>query len=138
MKVEKSCGAIVFTKESGDLRYVIIQSKEGYYGFPKGHVEGDETETETALREVREETGLTVQLIDGFRYEDSHPFEKHGETRMKHIVYFLAEYSGQTLIAQESELNSISLMDFDTAVAAFQFENSRQILKAAHEFLAKA
>lgn len=138
MKIEKSCGAIVFTKESGDLRYVIIQSKEGYYGFPKGHVEGDETETETALREVREETGLTVQLLDGFRYEDSHPFEKHGEARIKHIVYFLAEYSGQALTAQESELNSISLMDFDTAMAAFQFENSRQILKAAHEFLAKA
>ena len=135
MKIEKSCGAIVFTKENGALQYVIIQSKEGYYGFPKGHAEDGETEIDTAHREVREETGLTVQLLDGFRYEDSHPFEKGGETRIKHIVYFLAEYSGQTLIAQESELNSISLMDFDTAMAAFQFENSRQILMAAHEYL---
>ena len=138
MKIEKSCGAVVFTREHGALKYVIIQSKEGYYGFPKGHVEGNETETETALREIREETGLNVQVLDGFRYEDSHPFEKQGATRMKHIVYFLAEYAGQALKAQESECNSVSLMDYDTAMAAFQFENSRQILRAAHDALRKA
>ena len=85
-----------------------------------GKFEDGESPEDCMKREVLEETGLTVQLLDGFRYEDSHPFEKGGETRIKHIVYFLAEYSGQTLIAQESELNSISLMDFDTAMAAFQ------------------
>ena len=63
MIVEKSCGAIVYTKDHGDILYVIIRSKGGIYGFPKGHMEGNETEAETAFREIFEETGLTVKLI---------------------------------------------------------------------------
>jgi len=39
MKTEKSCGAIVYTKENRCIRYVIIRSKEGICGFPKGHTE---------------------------------------------------------------------------------------------------
>ena len=135
MKIEKSCGAVVFTKDDGAIRYVIIESKEGFFGFPKGHIEGNETEEETALREIYEETGLDVELIDGFRTEDSHPFTKNGETRIKHVVYFLAEYSDQSPKAQESELNSIHLMDYNTAVSAFQFESSKRILSKANEYL---
>ena len=135
MITEKSCGAVVFTKENGHIKYVIIRSKEGFYGFPKGRMEGIETEIQTALREITEETGLSVDIVGGFRTEDSHPFNRNGETRIKHIVYFLAEYSNQTPIAQETELSSIDLMDFDTAISAFQFDSSKRILTEAHAFL---
>ena len=135
MITEHSCGAVVFTREDGCIRYVIIRSKEGFYGFPKGHREGAESEEETALREILEETGLTVTLLDGFRAEDYHPFACDGETRMKHVVYFLAKYARQTPTAQASELDSIRLMDYDAAMNAFQFENSRRILSEAHQFL---
>ena len=49
MITEKSCGAIVFTKENQQIKYVIVCSKEGIYGFPKGYMEGAETEIETAF-----------------------------------------------------------------------------------------
>ena len=137
MKIERSCGAVVFTRQGESLLYVIIQSKQGIYGFPKGHMEGAEEEKETALREIAEETGLTVSLVDGFRTEDAHTFYRDGETRMKHIVYFLAEYSGQTPKAQETELRDIYLMDFDSAMDAFQFESSKRILSEAHAFLSR-
>ena len=65
--VEKSCGAVVFTRLRDRIKYVIIRSKEGIYGFPKGHVELRETETETALREGFEETGLRVSFMEGFK-----------------------------------------------------------------------
>ena len=135
MIIEKSCGAVVFTKNTEGIKYVIIESKEGYYGFPKGHVEDNETELETARREVLEETGLQVEFLENFRIEDSHPFQRNEETRMKYIVYFLAEFSNQFLRAQESELNSIHLMDYETAMSSFQFESSKHILKEAHKFL---
>ena len=67
MIVEKSCGAIVFTKNVEGVKYVIIESKESFFGFPKGHVEKNETELETARREVLEETGLQVEFLDDFR-----------------------------------------------------------------------
>ncbi len=135
MITEKSCGAIVFTKVNGQIKYVIIQSKEGFYGFPKGHTEGTETEIQTAIRETSEETGLAVDIIDGFRTEDRHTFIRNGETRMKHIVYFLAEYCNQIPTAQETELASIHLMDYETAISVFQFESSKRLLTDAHNFL---
>ena len=135
MKTEKSCGAVVFTREKGYIEYLIIQSKEGFYGFPKGHMEGLETEKETALREVLEETGVNVELMEGFRTEDMYKFERNGEARLKHVVYFLAEYSCQRPRAQAEELKSLRLTDFETAIAMFQFENLKRILREANEFL---
>lgn len=135
MKTEISCGAVVFTRESGELRYVIVRSLEGFYGFPKGHMEPGESEKETALREIKEETGLNVSLICGFRTEDSHAFCQDGVLRRKNIIYYLAQYENQLPIAQESELRSIHIMDFDSAMQAFQFESSRRILTEAHAFL---
>ena len=135
MIIEKSCGAVVFTRDDGNIKYVIIESKEGYFGFPKGHVESNETELETAKREVLEETGLQIEFLGDFRTEDSHPFQRNGEIRMKHIVYFLAEFSNQVPEAQETELNSIHLMNYKTALSSFQFESSKRILTEAHEYL---
>lgn len=136
MKTEHSCGAVVFTRQNGIPLYVIVQSKEGFFGFPKGHTEANETEEETALREIKEETGLSPSLIPGFRTEDEHliPFT-HKEPVMKHIVYFLAEYKDQSPKPQEEEISAIRLMPYEEAMAAFQFESSRRILTEARRFL---
>ena len=136
VKTEKSCGAVVFTREGGETRYVIIRSPEGVYGYPKGHVEPGETEEQTALREIWEETGLSVTLVPGFRTEDSHALVREGRPDVtKYIVYFLAEYNGQDLRAQEGEVSAIALMTYEEAMAAFQFESSRRILREADAFL---
>lgn len=139
MKIEKSCGAVVFTREGGTIKFVIIRSPEGFYGYPKGHMEAGETEEQTALREIKEETGLSVTLLPGFRTEDSHALVREGRPDVtKHIVYFLAEYSGQALHAQAGEVSAIALMSFDEAMAAFQFESSRRILREADAYIKAA
>ena len=136
MKIEKSCGAVVFTREGGQVKYVIICSMEGFYGYPKGHMEAGETEEQTALREIKEETGLEVTLLPGFRTEDSHALVREGRPDVtKHIVYFLAEYSGQQLLAQDTEVSRIALMTYEEAMESFQFESSRRILREADAFL---
>ena len=53
---EKSCGAILIDHQDDQIKTLIVRQNAGHWGFPKGHVEGDETEFETAFREVREET----------------------------------------------------------------------------------
>lgn len=135
MITEKSCGAVVFTRINSQVKYVIIESKGGIFGFPKGHMERDESERETALREVYEETGLKVELIDGFLTEDNHTFMVGSEIRMKHIVYFLGEYDGQSFVAQEAELNGIYLLDYLEAIGMLQFESSKRILTEANSFI---
>ena len=133
---QKSCGGVVFTREGGELRYVIIRQTNGVLGFPKGHVEADESDEETAVREIKEETGLDVTLIGGFCECDTYYFTlDDGREIMKDVVYFLCEALGGTPVPQESELTDIFLLPFDEALAALRFERAKEVLKLADEFL---
>ena len=134
MKHEKSCGAVVFTRTDKGVKYLLIANLKGIYGFPKGHVEAGETEEQTALREIREETGLRVTLVSGFRAVDEHLIPEKQDT-MKQIVYFLAEYEGQEVAYQKEELSGAYLVSYEEAMGMFQFESSRRILTEANHFL---
>ena len=102
MNFEKSCGAVVFVEENSSVRYLLMCSMEGVYGFPKGHMEGNETEIETALREVREETGIELEPSAG---------------------KFLFRYSGVSfhcdvwLFRQDFELSEVRLLEGETCAA---------------------
>lgn len=87
MIYEKSCGGIIYAEEAGARRYLIIESTEGVYGFPKGHMEKGETELETALREVFEETGIKPVFIENCKLEEEHPLPNKVDV-IKHITYF--------------------------------------------------
>lgn len=134
MKFEKSCGAVVVTKIDNKIKYLIIKSIEGIYGFPKGHMELDEAEEEeTALREILEETGIKVKIIDGFRYKIN--YEIKDKNIYKEVIYFLGEYSNQEIIYQKEELSDAELMDFSTAFSVLQYDDSKAVLKAANDYL---
>ena len=134
MLYEKSCGAVVFTRTDGKIKYLLIRNLTGIYGFPKGHVEPGETEEQTALREVCEEVGISVKLLPGFRTEDEHPIPQKANT-IKQIVYFLGEYCDQVFSYQKEELTDALLLDYETAIKLFQYESSKRILTEANDFL---
>ena len=133
---EKSCGAVVFTIEDNLIKYVIIESLEGIFGFPKGHMEDNETKLDTAKREIFEEVGINVDFIKGFRTIDEHPLPNRPNV-IKQVVYFLANYNNQKIKYQESELLSAKLMTYDEAIDNFQFDSSKRILYEANEFILK-
>ena len=113
---------------------MIIRSKGGVHGFPKGHVERDETERETALREIREEVGLRVRLFDGFRTEVERPLPKKPGV-IKTIVYFVAEYAGQEIRPQPTELSGAELLSYEEAMAVLEFDTAKRVLNEANAFL---
>lgn len=139
MADEKACGAIIFTNVGNVRKYVIlcgVGAYRGDYGFPKGHMEAGETERETAIREVKEETGLDVVLFDDFRTVDEHALAREGRPNdRKTNVYFLAEYHDQEFIAQKSEVSEIVLLDYGEAMNCLQYEESRRELTEAEQYL---
>ncbi len=133
MKHEKSCGVIIFTRENNEIEFVVIKSINGFYGFPKGHVEADETETQTALREVYEEVGLNPNLIDGFR--ETVEYYIPSADVQKEVVYFLGEYKNQDIVFQKEELLSAELMTFCKANKCFTHQNNIDLLSKANNFI---
>ena len=131
---EKSCGAVVFTRESGEIRFVLVRPRSGQYSFPKGHVEKGESEKQTALREIWEETGLRPVILDGFRDSESYELPKKPGC-VKEVVYFLAEYSGQKFDPQDTDAVAAELFDYEDALDMLPTENRRGVLIRAKAFL---
>lgn len=132
--LEHSAGAVVFTREAGEPRFVIVQSVNGHHGFPKGHMEAGETEADTALRETEEETGLRVRLLPGFRSVEVYPLPNKPDA-VKQVVFLLAEYEAQALRIQEREIREARLLRFDEACAVLEYEDDRRVLREAKTFL---
>jgi len=132
MKREKSCGAVIFQENNTQREYLILTSTLGHTTLCKGHVEGKETEHETARREIMEETGLTVDFVDGFREVITYA-PKPGVT--KDVVFFLACLSGGEPSCQPEEVTEIRFLPFTEALAALTHQSDRDTLRKAHAFL---
>ena len=135
---EKSCGAVVYCQKDTDIKYLLVREHGGFWVFPKGHMEAGESEHETALREVKEETGLDVTFVEEFRVKDEHNLAREGRPNtIKQTIYFLAKYEDQKFVPQESEISEIVLLDFEAAMTTLQFDSFKHILEQAHSFLEK-
>lgn len=132
MKREKSCGAVVFQEQDGLRKYLVLHSTQGHWTLCKGHVEGDETEHETAVREIREETGLTVEFIGSFRQVITY---SPRPDRVKDVVFFLGRLSGGTLTCQPEEVAEAAFLPFGEAAARLTHPSDRDVLTAADAFL---
>ncbi len=130
---EKSCGAVIFRRHSGNVEYLLIKNKKGNnWGFPKGHMEVYETEQETAIREVKEETGLSVELLDGFRTIS----EYHPKGRItKQVIFFIAEMTGENVVIQKSEVERFIWADYALAIKTFKFSNDKKVLAQAKSWI---
>ena len=126
---EKSCGAIVYRRFHGNIEILLIKHiNSGHWSFPKGHVEGDETELETARREIKEETGLDVILDQTFRETVS--YSPRRDTQ-KVVVYFLALARNYDYVPQEEEIAEIRWVDIGRASHMLTYENDKTIVNKA-------
>lgn len=130
---ERSCGAVVWRMRGGRRHYIIIQNRSGHNGFPKGHMEYGETEPETALREILEETSLNVTLDTSFRSEYRYLVDGYIH---KTTLYFLASYSEGTFRPQKGEVYGIWLLPFEEALEQLDYEQDRKVLRLAEKRLA--
>ena len=131
---EKSCGAVVYAERWGERFYLLERMKKGHISLCKGHVEGGETERETAAREIREETALEVEFIDGFRECTQYsPYPGSKKT----VVFFLAHAARMQTVAQPEEVSEILWLSEMDALRTLTYDSDRAILRAAADFLRK-
>ena len=119
---EKSCGAVIF---DGD-KILVIQQVKGHWGFPKGHVEEGETEVQTAVREIKEETNLDVEIDESKRFVERYSPEEGVE---KDVVFFVAQKTGGEIKVQEEEVKDTKWLLPQDAMEILTYESSKRILQ---------
>lgn len=118
--LEKACGCIIIN----DGKVLLVRQNKGHWEFPKGHVEENETEMETAIREVKEETNLDVVIENDKRYIIEYVTDKG---RDKQVVYFIAKCLSKDLKRQECEIQTLGWFDFDEAINTLTYENTKKL-----------
>lgn len=132
MKQEKSCGAVIYTVTDGKRLYLVERMQKGHVSICKGHVEENESEHQTAEREIREEVGLAVEFIEGFRQTIEYsPYPGCSKT----VVFFLAHTDDPNVTVQEEEVGEIVWLPFEGATASLTFDSDREVLQQAEQFL---
>ncbi|MFC6181146.1 bis(5'-nucleosyl)-tetraphosphatase [Lactiplantibacillus daowaiensis] len=136
MSTEVASGAVVYQQKDGHPAYLLLQSATSdFWGFPKGHVEGDETLVETAQREIREETQLDVQVDAKFKAYTEYDLPNGN---LKQVTLFVSEVpSGVAVTRQTEEISAIGWFDYAAARERLTYDNLKQLLDQANAYITK-
>lgn len=129
---EKSCGAVVVRRQGEQTEILLIRHNAGHWAFPKGHVEAGETEAQTAAREILEETGLKVDIDQGFRMVITYSPRPGVE---KDVVYFIGRSPKGVPHPQLTEVSRSEWVPLEGAAERITFANDRQVLERAVPYL---
>lgn len=134
---EKSAGTVLFTQESGENRFLLLNYPGGHWDFVKGKIEINESPEQTVVRETKEETGiLDIEFINGFKEKIEYSFKFDGDIVQKEVVFFLAKTNTKKIELSYEHLDYVWL-DFNNALNKVTYDNAKNILIKAKNYLQK-
>jgi 8-oxo-dGTP pyrophosphatase MutT (NUDIX family) len=133
---EVSAGGVVYRQTDGQIEILMIEDRFGHWTLPKGKKEPGETDEETALREIEEETGIKGRIVSPLQtvtYEYNHANDGWIE---KTVVYYLVQAVTGEETPQLEEINGVVWLPADEAwqkQQKFGYENNHEVMKLALE-----
>jgi len=135
MREQKSAGIVLFRNDSDKNEFLLLNYPQGHWDFVKGKIEQNETSHETALRETKEETGITnIEFVGGFEESVEYDFRFKKENIHKKVIFFLAK-TNEKNIKLSHEHNDYLWLEYNDALKKTTFENAKNVLTKANEFL---
>lgn len=137
VKNSHSVGIILFRRSPRKLLYLVLKQHQGHWSFPKGHVENGERLIDTAVRELKEETG--IKKIDFIKKKillrDEYSF-RNGKSKINKIVdYYIAETAVDKVRIDGDEILNFKWLSFEKSVEKLTFSKSKRILKKANKII---
>jgi len=135
MGEEKSAGIVLFRNISDKNEFLLLNYPQGHWDFVKGKIEQNETSHETALRETKEETGISnIEFVNGFEESVEYDFRFKKEDIHKKVIFFLAK-TNEKKISLSHEHNDFVWLEYDDALKKTTFRNAKNVLSKTNEFL---
>jgi len=135
MREQKSAGIVLFRNDSDKNEFLLLNYPQGHWDFVKGKIERNETSHETALRETKEETGITnIEFVDEFEESVEYDFRFKKKDIHKKVIFFLAK-TNEKNIKLSHEHNDYLWLEYNDALKKTTFENAKNVLTKANEFL---
>ena len=130
---EKSCGAIVFNENTEKI--LLVKMHNGNWGFPKGHIENNETREETAIREVHEETNVNIKIIPDFEREIKYiPNEK----TIKKVTIFAGITQDEEVKIDTFEIEDFQWCTYEEALKLVTYKLQKDVLENARKVFLKS
>ena len=134
---ETSAGIVLFRKEDSKILFLLLHYPSGHWDFIKGKMEDGESTHETAIREAKEETGITdITFLENFEEWIKYDFQYQGELVHKKVVFFLAETKTKEVMISHEHLG-YTWMDYNTSMEKTTFDNAKTVLTRAQMLLTK-
>jgi 8-oxo-dGTP pyrophosphatase MutT (NUDIX family) len=125
---ERSAGMLLFCKNTV-TKFLLLHYPSGHWDFIKGRIEKDEEPHQAALREAREETGITdIQFVDGFEEKIQYTYQFDGRPVRKQVVFFLAKTDTMDVNLSDEHLDYVWL-EFDEALQKTTYKNAKDLLR---------
>jgi bis(5'-nucleosidyl)-tetraphosphatase len=126
---------VIFRSEAGKILYLLLHYEEGHWGSSKGHRENKETTQETALREIREETGITqIRFLEGFKEEVSYAFQGPSGPLNKSVVFLLAETPVSAVRLSDEHID-YGWLAYEEALKKITYADEKAVLQKAQRYL---
>jgi 8-oxo-dGTP pyrophosphatase MutT (NUDIX family) len=134
---ETSAGIVIYRKENSEKLFLLLHYPSGHWDFVKGKMESGETAQQTAIRETKEETGITdITFVENFEEWIEYNFKYQGELVQKKVVFFLAETKTKN-VKISHEHSGYTWMNYNTSMEKTTFDNAKTVLTKAQRLLSK-
>ena len=137
MTIERSAGIILFKVDGGRRLYLFLKRGEGFLDFPKGHIEDGESLLEAAVRETKEEAGISARPIPAFSVDETYWFNKGRNRVRKEVRMFLAQVGRSTKVRISHEHSGYVWLNINEALRRVKFDTQKNIMKEADSYAGK-
>ena len=135
MQKEVSAGIILYNNDNDQIQFLVLKYPGGHWDFVKGKMENGETTHETALRETKEETGISdVEFLDGFEEEIEYYFRAENQDIHKKVIFYLGKTKSTEIIISHEHLD-FAWLNFKDAIERITYENAERVLIKANNLL---
>ena len=132
MEREKSCGAVIYKEVNNEIYILLLKHRKGHWSYSKGHVEDNEDESTTALREIKEETNLDEKLDTNFKTKITY---RPKPNTIKDVIYFTATPITNYIKRQKEEIEKIEWYPINKAFDILTYQEDKNVLICLAEYL---